>query len=88
MMVEGIMIFHMGFWKIWIDQEEYVAYEGLPIEIKIQNHYVKVNIGKDYTEYNSWFVEFTEDVAFNLREFEAYKVRVVSINLLKEEDVL
>ena len=88
MMIEGIMIFHMGFWKIWIGQEEYVAYEGLPIEIKIQNHYVKMYIGKDYNEYNVWFVEFPEDVAFDLRQFEAYKVRVKTMNLLKEEDVL
>lgn len=88
MMSEGIMIFHFGFWKIWIEQEEYVAYEGLPIEIKVQDHYVKMYMGKDSNEYNEWFVEFPGDIAFNLRQFEAYQIRVKTINLLKEEDVL
>lgn len=85
---EGIMVFHFDFWQIWIDQEAYVAYEGLPIEIKVQNHYVKMYMGKDYNAFNEWFIAFPEDVAFNLRPFETYQVRIKTINLLKDEDVL
>lgn len=83
--VEGIMVSNFNVWKIWIGQADYVAYEGLPIEMKLQNRYLKVNVKKDYDD---WVVEFNEDVAFNLRICEVYKVRVNPVNLLTEEDVL
>jgi len=83
MMVEGIMVYTFDVWKIWIGQEDYVAYQGMPIEINLHNHYLKFIIGKDYDD---WFVEFKEDVTFNLRKFDVYKVRVESIELMTEED--
>ncbi|WP_139345046.1 hypothetical protein [Virgibacillus pantothenticus] len=65
-------------------QEAFVVYEGMPVEIKFQSDYLNFIIGKDHDD---WFVMYKESVAFNLRPPDVYKIRVASIELMREEDV-
>lgn len=83
MIRSGIMIFDIPNWKIWIGQQAYETFEGMIIEIRIQNHYYNGCLGKD----EEWFVTLEQDVAFNLRIFEVYKVRIQSIELIPAFDV-
>lgn len=82
-MRSGIMIFNMHSWKIWIGQQDYETFEGMIFEIRIQNLYYKASLGKD----DEWFVTLDQDVTFNLRVFEVYKVRIPSIDLISAFDV-
>jgi len=83
-MKEGIMISNYNTWQIWIGQEAFIVYEGMPVEIKFQSDYLNFIIGKDYDD---WFVMYKESVAFNLRHPDVYKIRVAPIELMREEDV-
>jgi hypothetical protein len=82
-MQRGIMIFNLYDWKIWIGQQAYETFEGMAFELRIRNRYYKANLGKD----DDWFVTLDQDVTFNLRIFEVYKVRMESIDLIPEFDV-
>lgn len=83
-MREGIMLSDRGGWKIWIGQEAYSVYEGMPLEIKFQSDYLNFIVGKDCED---WFVEHWGAVTFNLRHLDVYKVRAATIELMDEEDV-
>lgn len=80
MMRRGIMIFDAieQDWKVWIGQQSYETFEGMPFEVRIGNRYYQAHLGKD----EGWFVTLEEEVAFDLRVFEIYKVRIISIDLL------
>ncbi|WP_066189527.1 MULTISPECIES: DUF5348 domain-containing protein [Gracilibacillus] len=78
MMRQGIMIFDLQGWKIWIGQQDYETFEGMAFELRIQKHYFKAYLGKEDQE---WYVILDEDVAFNLRVFEVYKVRIEYIDI-------
>lgn len=80
MMKRGIMIFDVidQGWKLWFGQQSYRAFEGMHFEIRIRNRYLQANMGKC----EEWFVTLEKDVAFDLRTFEVYKIRIISIELL------
>ncbi|HSH24640.1 MAG TPA: DUF5348 domain-containing protein [Massilibacterium sp.] len=82
-MRDGIMISDIHDWKIWMGQQEYGAYQGMVFEIKMQERYYNACLGKDNHE---WFVTLEQDVTFNLRVFEVYKVRVASADLIPVYD--
>lgn len=83
MMQYGILVSDLHDWKIWIGQQSYEVYEGMILEIKINDRYFKACLGKDQYE---WFIIFEEDITFNLRTFEVYKVRVETIELMPIPD--
>ena len=65
-------------WKLWFGQQSYESFEGMYFEIRILHHYHWACLGKE----EGWFVTLEEDVSFDLRIFEVYKIRIVSIELL------
>lgn len=80
MMRRGIMIFDAmdQSWKLWFGQQSYETFEGMYFEIRMRNHYYRAILGKD----EEWFVTLEEDVTFDLRIFEVYKIRIISIDLV------
>lgn len=79
MMRRGIMIFDAmdRNWQLWFGQQSYVTFEGIDFEIRIRNQYFRACLGKD----EEWFVTIEENVTFELRLFEVYKIRISSIDL-------
>lgn len=79
-MRRGIMIFDAldQNWKLWFGQQSYETFEGMYFEIRIRNQYFGGSLGKD----DGWFVTLKEDVTFDLRIFEVYKIRIISIDLI------
>jgi len=55
----------------------------MAFELRIRNRYYKAHLGKD----DDWFMTLDQDVTFNLRVLEVYKVRMESIGLIQEFDV-
>lgn len=79
-MRRGIMIFDAinQRWKLWFGQQSYETFEGMSFEIRIRNQYYQANLGKD----QKWFVTLEKDVTFDLRTFEVYKIRIISVDLI------
>jgi hypothetical protein len=65
-------------WDLWFGQQSYPAFEGMLFEIRINNRYYQAHLGKD----DGWFVTLEEETSFDLRAFEVYKIRIISIELL------
>lgn len=80
MMRRGIMIYDWieQSWKLWFGQQSYETFEGMNFEVRIRNQYFQASLGKN----DEWFVTLEEEVTFDLRIFEVYKVRIISIDLL------
>lgn len=78
MMRRGIMIFDAinQSWELWFGQQSYETFEGMNFELRIRNQYFQAVLGKD----EDWFVALEEDVTFDLRVFEVYKIRIVSVD--------
>jgi hypothetical protein len=79
-MRRGIMVFDgmAQEWNLWFGQQSYPAFEGMLFEIRINNRYYQTLLGKD----DGWFVTLEEEITFDLRVVEVYKIRIISIELL------
>lgn len=73
MMKRGIMVFDQmnDRWRIWIGQRSIDVEQGHLFQLRIKNQYHLILVEKDI----DWFISFDEDLSFNLRSYEVYKVK-------------
>ena len=67
MMESGILVSNLHDWQVWIGHRSYDVYEGMMLEIKIENCYFKACLGKDQYE---WFLIIEEDCLVQNRSTE------------------
>ena len=73
-MKRGILVYNQvqQEWRVWVGHQVYLIDQGYLIELRINNHYFKAFLEKDY----DWFVTLDGDVSFTLHQHEVYKVRI------------
>jgi hypothetical protein len=78
MMKRGIMVFDHpnDRWRIWIGQRPIDVEQGNLIQLRIKNQYYLALVEKDF----DWFISLDEDLSFNLRSYEVYKVKIQPSN--------
>jgi hypothetical protein len=74
MIKRGILVFDHkdDRWRVWIGQRSYDVEQGQTIEMRIRNHYYQAYVEKDF----DWFITLEQDVSFNLKSDEIYKVKI------------
>ncbi|MFZ3588901.1 DUF5348 domain-containing protein [Bacillus sp. DJP31] len=74
MMKRGILVFdhRNDTWRVWIGQRSYGVEQGQTIELRIRNHYYQAYVEKDF----DWFITMNQNVSFNLKPLEIYKVKI------------